>query len=335
MSAHHPHFQPAWWLNNRHLQTIYPAMFRRSPSRIGRQRQRLLTEDMDFIDLDLYAMDENPIVLLLHGLAGSSDSGYILGLQCALQRSGFASVAINFRGCSGEPNRLARCYHCGDTDDLDFVWRTFKQRHPGRPIAAVGFSLGGSVLLNWLGKQQIANSLFAAVAVSVPLQLEICADKLDQGFSRIYRNYLLNDLKSYIHYKLKHLENAGIYEEAEKLSSLGNLSPIRSFWQYDQRVVAPLHGFSDVHDYYHRCSARQYLKSIQTPCLLINAKDDPFMNEQVLPKPDQLSGQVTFDLIGQGGHVGFVGGGHSPFGTHYWLEQRIPQFLQQQLNRLT
>lgn len=322
-------FRPVWWLKNQHVQTIYPALFR-TPARIERERVRLLTLDQDFIDIDQVAMEKTPLVFLLHGLTGNSQSGYILGLQRALQTCGFASVAINFRGCSGEPNRLARGYHCGDSDDLDFIYRRFRQRYPDRPMAVVGFSLGGSVLLNWLGKQAIP--LFAAVAVSVPLQLEICADRLNQGFSKIYRDYLLHDLKRYIQDKLNHLEALGLDDEAEKLRSLGRLSSIRSFWDYDQRVVAPLYDFVDVHDYYYRCSARQYIKSIQTPCLLIQAKDDPFMTEQALPKPNQLAECVTFELLESGGHVGFVGG--SVWQKHYWLEQRIPQFLQHQLCRL-
>jgi len=328
MSTPAQHFKPDWWLKSPHLQTIYPALFR-FPVNLDRERIRLLTEDQDFIDIDQIAMDHTPVVLLLHGLAGNSQSGYILGLQHALQCSGFASVAINFRGCSGEPNRLARSYHCGDTDDLDFIYRTFRQNHPNRPIAAVGFSLGGSVLLNWLGKQRTVNTLFAAVAVSVPLQLNICADKLDQGFSKIYRNYLLKGLKRYIHVKLKHLQKLGLDDEAEKLRRLGSLCAIRSFWEYDHRVVAALHGFKDAHDYYERCSARQYLKSIQTPCLLVQAKDDPFMTEKVLPQPNQLSPFVTLNLLERGGHVGFVGG--SSLREYYWLEQCIPRFLQQHL----
>jgi predicted alpha/beta-fold hydrolase len=323
-------FKPAWWLKNAHLQTLYPALLRKAPVHPSIRRERLITPDHDFLDIDCCGTGELPLIILLHGLTGSSRSGYIKGLQSILLKQGFRSVALNFRGCSGESNNLARSYHSGETEDLHFLYQTLRQREPHTPLAVVGFSLGGNVLLKWLGEQGDKLSLFAAVAVSVPLVLGACASKLDAGFSKIYRASLLRELKSYIRLKFRHLEKIGHWREAKKIEQLGDLSAIKSFWQYDDRVVARLHGYKNVHDYYRRSSSRQFLKKIAVPTLLIQAIDDPFMTEAVLPEADELSASVHLEITRGGGHVGFIHG-KIPFMPHYWLDQRIPEFLKQHL----
>lgn len=319
-------FKPAWWLKNRHLQTIYPSLFRNTPTPPDYWRERLITPDDDFIDVDFCGKGEQPLIILLHGLTGSSQSSYIKGLQNSLFRNNLRSAAINFRGCSGQSNNRARCYHSGETEDADFLFRTLRQREPETPIGAAGFSLGGNVLLKWLGERDGKLDLFAAVAVSVPLLLGICATKLDYGFSKLYRASLLNELKTYMAAKLTHLETIGHELDKQKIEALGDLSDITSFWQYDDRVVAKLHGFRDVHDYYHRSSSRQYLKGIRVPTLLIQAVDDPFMTDEVLPQPDELSPHVQTEFTRSGGHVGFITG-TVPFKPRYWLDERIPEFL--------
>ena len=320
-------FKPAWWLNHAHLQTLYPSLLRKTPP-LALVRERLITPDDDFIDIDYYGTGTQPLVILLHGLTGSSQSSYIKGLQRELWQYGLRSAALNFRGCNGEYNRLARSYHSGETEDIDFLYQTLRQREPTTPIAVVGFSLGGNVLLKWLGEQGDKVSLCAAVAVSVPLVLSTCASKLDTGFSKLYRAKLLHDLKRYVAEKKHHLVAISATEEAEKIQQLGDLSPIKSFWQYDDKVVAPLHGFADAHDYYQRSSSRQFLKKISVPTLVIQAQDDPFMTIDVLPHADELSPNVQLEVTRQGGHVGFVTG-NNPFKPMYWLEQRILAFLSQ------
>lgn len=322
-------FRPIWWLRNRHLQTIWPALYRRAPMPL-RYRQRLSTQDDDFLDVDWLGAAPNPIVLLLHGLTGSANSGYILGMQQALLQSGFRSIALNFRGCSGQPNRSARCYHSGDTSDLDFLVHRLKRCEPLTPLAAIGFSLGGNVLLKWLGESGEQSGLFAAAAVSVPMQLAPCADRLDKGLSRLYRNRLLAELKLYITQKRRHLDQAGLATEAGKLHELGDLSDIRSFWQYDDRVVARLYGFKDVHDYYRQAGCRPYLSAIRTPTLIIQALDDPFMTPDVLPQPEELPPAIALEISRYGGHVGFVSSTPTG-GIDYWLERRIPHFLRERL----
>lgn len=319
------HFQPAWWLKNPHLQTLYPALLRKNPP-LQRWRQRLPTPDEDFIDLDWHGDSRNPIVILLHGLSGSSTSGYIMGLQHALSSLGFCSVAMNFRGCSGEPNRKARSYHSGETEDIHFVYEFIRQHYPHAPMAAVGFSLGGNVLLKWLGEQSSNVTLRAAVAVSVPLVLSECASKLDTGFSRIYRKHLLDELKLYIRNKHRRLTYLGLVAEAERLKQLGDLSDIHSFWQYDDRVVAKLHGYQSAADYYRRASSRPFLSAIKIPTLVIHAEDDPFMTPNVLPNANELSEQVSLEVCKTGGHVGFIGC-NDRLTPDYWLDSRIPAFL--------
>ncbi|MGZ8159898.1 MAG: YheT family hydrolase, partial [Methylobacter sp.] len=168
-------FKPAWWLSNSHLQTLYPALLRNVPDPPDYRRERLTTPDHDFIDIDYCGTGRQPLILLIHGLTGSSQSCYIKGLQNVLFKQGFRSAAINFRGCSGQSNNRARSYHSGETEDIHFLYQTLRQREPGTLLGVVGFSLGGNVVLKWLGEQGDQLKLFAAVAVSVPLQLNICA----------------------------------------------------------------------------------------------------------------------------------------------------------------
>ncbi|RIZ65085.1 MAG: hydrolase [Methylococcales bacterium] len=321
-------FKAAWWLKNAHLQTLYPALIRTTPI-LNLRRERLITPDHDFVDLDWYGEEHQPLVILLHGLSGSSKSTYINGLQRSLASHGFRSVVLNFRGCSGEYNHTARCYHSGETEDIHFLYQTLRLREPNTQMAAIGFSLGGNVLLKWLGEQNDQLSLFAAVAVSVPLLLDACATKLDQGFSKVYRGYLLGELKVYIRDKYHYLQQLNKHEEANKLAQLGDLSKINSFWQYDDQVVAKLHDFESSQDYYQRSSSRQFLKAITVPTLLIQATDDPFMTASVIPELDELSGSVKLEQTTKGGHVGFVMG-NNPFKPYFWLDQRIPEFLKSQ-----
>jgi predicted alpha/beta-fold hydrolase len=323
-------FKPAWWLRNPHAQTIWPALFRRLP-KLPVRRERLRTLDGDFIELDYCGDGAGPVVIILHGLSGSSRSPYIIGLQRALLKRGFRIVAMNFRGCGGEPNDTARCYHSGDTEDFGLLCLELRRRYPDSPLAAVGFSLGGNVLLKWLGEQGREAELSAAVAVSAPMQLNICADRMDIGFSKVYRDRLLRELKEYIEWKKTHLRNSGNYLEVDKLDQLGDLSGVSSFWEYDERVVAGLYGFEDARDYYAKSSSKKYIKSIATPTLIIHSEDDPFMTPEVIPQDCEISSAVSLEITSGGGHVGFVAG-YIPGFPKFWLEQRIPAFLTERLS---
>ncbi len=324
-----PGFRPAWWLRSPHLQTLWAAQSRRPPS-AARRRERLATPDEDFLDLDWRGEGTGPLVLLVHGLTGSSRSPYILGMEEALQRKGFRTVAFNFRGCSGSMNNTSRCYHSGETGDIGFVYRHLRTREPGVPIGVVGFSLGGNVILKWLGEMSWRADLFAAAAVSVPMLLHLCASRMDQGWSRVYRDRLLRELKDYIARKRNHLHNIGRVIEARRVEGLGDLSTIRSFWDYDRCVVAGLYDFRDAEDYYRRSSSRQFLRSVRVPTLIVQAADDPFMTDGVIPGPDELSEAVRLDVAPAGGHVGFIAG-MWPIHPRFWLEERIPEFMEEHL----
>ncbi len=308
-------FRPAWWCPGPHLQTLWPTFFRRGP-RTALVPERLELPDGDFIDLHWTASAQGPIVIILHGLEGCSGSPYARGLLAALARLGLRGVVMHFRGCSGEPNRLARSYHSGDTADLAHLVRVLRERHPRVPMAAVGYSLGGNVLLKWLGESR-TQALSAAVAVSVPFELAAASDRVNRGFSRVYQWRLLRSMRARVRAKL------ALMPPAIQALDLGSL---RSFRAFDQAVTAPLHGFRDADHYYAVASSRQYLHSIALDTLILHAQDDPFMTEAVIPTPAELSARVRLELHRRGGHVGFVGG-RLPWRPRYWLEERIAYFL--------
>lgn len=309
-------FKPAWWLRSPHLQTLWPALARRKPA-LPLRRERWELPDGDYLDVDWTSRDAGPIVAVLHGLEGSVDSHYARGMLAAIHRRGWRGALMHFRGCSGEPNRLSRGYHSGETGDLDAFISKLQTDHPGTALAVVGYSLGGNVLLKWLGEAAAPRPVHCAVAVSVPFDLSRTADRLEHGFSRVYQWWLLRSLRASAARKAR--MGLAPYQSDE-------LFRLRTFRAYDDRVTAPLHGFAGVDDYYSRSSSRQYLKSIATPTLIVHALDDPFMTPDAAPTQDELSRSVEFDLSPRGGHVGFISGAF-PWRPRYWLEERIPDYL--------
>ena len=319
-------FRPARWLPGPHLQTLWSPFFR-TPPQLTRQRERLWLADGDFLDLDWYGLHESkaPLVLALHGLTGSSSSLYVLGLQQQLAERGWCSVALNWRGCSGEPNRLPRAYHSGASDDLAEVIAHLRSRRPLAPLYAAGYSLGGNVLLKYLGESGADCPLQGAVAVSVPFRLDQCADRIALGFSRVYQRHFMQAMRAYVQTKQQHFREQGLEEYLQRLLALGPLTQLRTFWDFDGRVTAPLHGFADAADYYRRASSRYFLGGIRVPTLLIQAEDDPFVFRHSLPEPGELDANTHFELHRQGGHVGFIEG--TPRQPTYYLDRRIPAWL--------
>ena len=316
-------FKPAWGLANPHIQTMWQTVFRRQPE-VVTQRERFLLPDGDFLDLDWVGYDGAPIVLVLHGVGGSIKSPYAKGMLRAIVDCGWCGVGMHFRGCSGEPNRLPRLYHSGETGDLHALVMALQQRYPDKPIAVIGFSMGGNVLLNWLAETGADNPVVGAVAVSVPFELEKSANHVNHGVQRFYQWWLLRDLRKSVAAKFKkNKKDAPVAaEEIEK---------IQSFWDFDNKITAPLHGFADALDYYKKSSARQHLKKIQKTTLILHAADDPFMTKDTIADINDLSAHLTLELSDTGGHVGFVSG--TPWKPEYWLEQRIPEFLRQLFNK--
>jgi predicted alpha/beta-fold hydrolase len=309
-------FAAAWWCRNAHLQTLWPYAFRHRP-RPDLVRERLELPDGDFLDLCHTTGSGGPRVLVLHGLEGSWRSHYARGLLDAVHRRGWCGTLMHFRGCSGEPNRLPRGYHSGETGDLDYVARLLRGRAPNAPLAVVGYSLGGNVLLKWLGESDAARPVDAGVAVSVPFELAKSAARIDKGFSRLYQWRLLGSMKRSVRRKFARLPAP---------VDLSRLNAVRNFEQFDELITAPLHGFRDAADYYARSSSRQFLSGILRPTLIIHAADDPFMTPDTVPGPSELSAQVRLELSAHGGHAGFVAGS-LPWTPVYWAEQRIVRYL--------
>ena len=318
----HRGFRAPWWCRGPHCQTLWSVCCRRQPQP-ELIRERLELADGDFIDLDWTdnELATAPLVVILHGLEGSSRSHYATGLLTAIRRHGWRGVVMHFRGCSGEPNRLARAYHSGEINDLGTVIDILQQRQPSIPVAVVGYSLGGNVLLNWLAQRRDHGPMVAAVAISVPFELAECVDRLNRGMSKIYQRHLLTNLLDSIHSKARRVDLP------IDLSVLDNIRTIREF---DDRVIAPLHGFRDADDYYRQSSSRQHLHAIDIDTLIIQARDDPFMTAAVNPEVTELSPAITLEVSNGGGHVGFVYGSW-PWRAQYWLETRIPAFLEPRL----
>ncbi len=305
-------FRPAPWLRNPHLQTLWPVWFRRP--RIVYRRERLELPDGDFLDLDWGPLRNGPLVVIFHGLEGSSRSHYAAGLMAALSRAGLQGVVMHFRGCSGEPNRRARRYTAGETDDPAHVLTHLARRFPGRDLHAVGYSLGGNALLRLLGEDRPTVAIHSAVAVSVPFDLALCARRLRRGLSRMYDRYLVTRLRRNLALQAA---RPGFPIPAERIRACRDL---RGF---DDQVTAPLHGFRDADHYYRSASARPILARIRVPTLLLHARDDPFMFPEVMPQANELGPHTRLEWSPHGGHVGFV---EAP--GRYWLERRIVRWLQ-------
>jgi predicted alpha/beta-fold hydrolase len=314
-----PSFKPAWWLPGGHLQTIWPTLCRRQIKNFNLRRERFELPDGDFVDLDWAGDGNGPIVLILHGLEGSVNSPYAKGMLLSLKQYGWRGVFMHFRGCSEEFNRYPRSYHSGETADVAAVIDAIHAREPNVFLAAIGFSLGGNVLLKWLGESGEKNPLKAAVGISVPFELHKTANRVQIGLSRLYERHFMRSLCKKIHDKFS------ILTPPIELPSLNELKSLREF---DDKITAPLHGFESAEDYYQKSSSRQFLHKIKIPTLLLQAKDDPLMTDDLLPEENELSPQVILELTDQGGHVGFVAG-DVPWRAQYWLEQRVPEFLAQ------
>jgi predicted alpha/beta-fold hydrolase len=312
-------FKPLWWLKNRHLQTLFPTMVRQRLQMPSVEPERIELIDGDF--LDCFWSQKNipsnaPLVILLHGMGGNIQSSYVRILFSAFQKMGYRAVLLHFRCAGDEPNRLPRTYHAGETKDLDYFIHLLNQREPHTKKALVGISLGGNVMLKWLGEKGDKASIDKAIAVSVPFDLVNLVNKLNQGFSKIYQKHLIQKLRN-LYAKKKHQDLP---------FRIQDLQDLKTFWEFDEITTAPLHGFSSAKSYYQASSCVPCLKSIQVPTLIIHALDDPFMTPKCLPTESQLSSHVILEIAKNGGHVGFITRDkmHQPA---FWLGHRIPEFL--------
>ncbi len=319
-------FNPSWWCRGAHAQTIAGALFRPTP-RLKLNRRRFETPDGDFLDVDFLVADslngksQAPLVLILHGLEGSSKASYVLALLAALQKRGLAGAAVNMRMCSGEANRLKQTYHSGKTEDLDFLIRECLKEFPGREMYLAGYSIGGNIVLKWLGENgfEARGKVQRAAVVSVPYDLTRAVEAMDRGFNReVYTQGLLGRLKKKVEAKQKAFPDALAY---------GGLKGCRTFRVFDGLVTAPLNGFRNADEYWEKTSCQFFLKNVKIPTLLIHAEDDPFFPGSLIPRDEiEKSGFIKTLFVPCGGHIGFVSGAW-PWQQVPWLEERILEFL--------
>ena len=320
-------YTPAWWVPGAHLQTLWGRLVRRPPV-VATRAERWPTLDDDEIEvhrLDAPAGSDprtTPRLLLLHGLEGTIRSNYLRGTLAQARARGWSADVLIFRSCGAEMNRQRRMYHSGETSDLDLVVQRLTHEHPGQPLVLAGFSLGGNVLLKWLGEQgaDLPVQVRAAAAVSVPFDLERGARQIENGFSRLYTWHFLRSLK--VKARAKLVRFPGLFD-------VSTLEHAQTLYAFDDAVTAPVHGFRDAHDYYSRSSSLRYLSAVRIPTLLLSASDDPFLPVDICNCVAILARENSFleaELWPRGGHVGFVSGWF-PFDQHYYAEERVVEFL--------
>ena len=316
-------FKPALGLKNRHIQTLYATFFRKQ-RQPDTEIEVFELDDGDFVECFWHNKpDQNsmtPIVVLFHGLEGSHKSPYIQGMMHAFKKVEFSTVIMHFRGCSGKTNRLARSYHSGETGDARAWIESLVKRYPNSSLFAIGYSMGGNMLLKLLGEWGESSPLKGAASISAPILLSNSAETINRGFARIYQKHLLKHLRASL------LEK---YRDHPMYSLIGlhknDVKNIDSIYAFDDVYTAKIHGFGTAKEYYRRSSAKQYLKQIQTPTLIIHALDDPFMTKEILPQADEISSSVKLEVYENGGHVGFVSG--TLLKPRYWLEDRIVNYF--------
>lgn len=301
-------YRPPSWLPGGHLQTIVTARLT-PPPKVQYRRERWDTPDgQDFIDVDFTAevvAADAPLMVMFHGLESCSQSHYARDLMQACNARGWLGAVPHFRGCSGELNRLPRAYHSGDSREIDWIVRRFCQQAPGRPVYLVGVSLGGNAMLKWLGEEGegAVDLVRSAVAVSAPIDLEAGARSLSKGFNLVYTKMFLKTLVPKTLEKIRRFPGIADVEQVRNS---------RDFYDFDELVTAPLHGFTSAVQYWRTSASKPWLKKIAVPTLLINARNDPFMPGEYLPTPDEVSPLVHCFFPDQGGHVGFPQSGGFP-----------------------
>lgn len=318
-------FKPAWWLSNRHLQTMAAKVIRVKET-IETITETVELPDGDFIDIAWTEVPseapDKPIVMVLHGLEGSINSHYAKGMMNAIKAKGWIGMLMHFRGCSGRPNRQAHSYHSGDTWDVHYCTELLKQRYPEHQKAILGFSLGGNVLTQFLAQDQQAPFACAAV-ICAPLHLESCSARINQGFSKVYQKYLVDMLKDSTQEKIA-LELMTHIDE-------GELQKINTLWEFDEKVTSVINGFDSAEDYYQKASGIYVLEHIKHPTLIIHALDDPFLCHDAIDALEINNQHIDFEISKAGGHVGFIAGSN-PFKPHFWLETRVLDFIEQHFN---
>lgn len=316
-----PDYAPSFPFTIGHIQTLYPTLFRPKPFTTPIHK-RLELDDGDFLDIDWHYHQPNhyssKLAVISHGLEGNSRKKYMLGMAAQLTGHGWDVICLNFRGCSSEMNRLPRLYHSGVTDDLHTILGHGLATGNYRHAALIGFSMGGNQTLKYLGEAPdiLPGQVKAAVVFSVPVRLADSGTVLDHWTNRIYMEYFMKGLRDKIRIKA---------EMFPELYDTRGLAEMKTFTPFDDKYTGPIHGFRGAADYYAKCSSQQFLHSIRTPTLIVQAHDDPFLPASCYPHEEaHINDNIFLEIPRYGGHVGFVGNGND---NSYWLEQRAAAFL--------
>ncbi|WP_258104478.1 YheT family hydrolase [Marinoscillum sp. MHG1-6] len=305
-------YKRPFWLPNGHLETIYPALFRKVNGLTKPVRQRISTPDDDFLDLDWYKNGNDRLMILQHGLEGSSDRSYVLGMAKIFFQNGYDVCAWNFRGCSSEMNSKPILYHSGATYDLDTVVSEGLKSY--EDITLVGFSLGGNLTLKYLGERDLDPRIKRAAVISVPVDLGSSSDVISAPQNFIYEQRFLTNLKQKVRRKERKIPGS---------MPMGDLKKVKTLRDFDEYFTAPIHGFKGATDYYNQNSSIHFLKDIKIPTLILNAKNDPLVSEKSSDESlASLNQNITLLTPDQGGHVGFSQGLSGP----YWSEEIAVKF---------
>ncbi|MCP4269039.1 MAG: alpha/beta fold hydrolase [Candidatus Brocadiaceae bacterium] len=305
------------FLQNGHIQSIYPTLFRKFDTGLY-ERERIFTPDDDFLDIDWSRSGSNKLAIISHGLEGSSNSNYVVGMVKMLNRNGWDALAWNYRSCSGEINRQLRFYNSGTIDDLECVVQHTLKNNSYQKIVLIGFSMGGNLTLLYLGQKngQIDNKIERAVVFSVPCDLEASTNELAKFKNKIFMRRFLTALHQKIKAKMETMPGQ-INDDDFHL--------IKDFKTYDDRYTAPLHGFKNAEDYWEKCSSNRFIPEIKIPTLIVNARNDPFIADGCYPIEEASSNKNVFlEIPKSGGHVGFI---QFKKDKSYWSEERTMKFL--------
>lgn len=310
-------YRPPWWLRNGHLHTVYPTLFRPRP-RVSYRRERIATPDGDLLDIDWSEVGSKRLALVCHGLESSSRAKYVLGMVRASNHAGWDALAMNMRGCGGEPNLLPRSYHSGATEDLAAIVAHLQRLARYESIALIGFSLGGNLVLKYAGElgRELPATIRSVAAISAPCDLEAGARRLEHPANWLYQWRFVQGLKARVRLKCRLFPDRFDWRE---------FRGVRSVWEFDEVYTAPVHGFADATDYYRRCSSKPLLERIAVPTLLLSAKDDPFLPEECFPfREASVNPMLRLMVPWFGGHVGFVDEWSC---GNYWSEGLVVGFL--------
>jgi len=315
-------FRPSFWLPGPHFQTIWASMIRKIKSP-KTNKEKIELYDGDFLNLLWLINGNGPIIIIVHGLEGDESSNNVKAIFSTIKEIGWNGVLILNRNCGGISNRLQRTYHAGETRDLDFVVNLTKKRFPKVPLMIYGYSLGGNILLKWLGEKGDKAPITSAVAVSTPFDLASSANALNKGFSKIYQKHFL---------KLLCKSTKRKFMKIPPSFNPGNLDNIKTLREFDNRVTAPLNGFYNANHYYSDSSCKKFLKEIRVPTLIINSLDDPFLEKKTFPSQKEVSEMVELEYLKKGGHAGFIAG--NPWNIFGWIDYRITFFFKEQLMKM-